>query len=382
MTSRRRSFAIGLAVLASVLLGAAGELAGACGPFTDVAADAFCPFVLEIFYSGITTGTTPTTFDPTSDVTRLQMAAFLSRTADRALLRGGPRAALGRFYNPQNGFVLGVTTLSSPQMVETDGADLWVTNSNDGTVSRVHGGDGKLLETWTGASIPFAVLVAIGKVFVTGFNAPGTLYRIDPRQPAGAVALVASNLGDKPQGIAFDGSLLWTANFNGTVSRVNPGSGSVVTTPGFTSLMGVLFDGSNVWITDNSAGTLLKLNATGGVLQTVTLGGKPAYPVYDGTNIWVPNQGAPNSVDVVRASSGAVLATLTGNGMNKPVQGAFDGQRVLVTNNFGGVSLWKAADMTQIGSFPTGTLPFPFGACSDGQNFWIANFNSHTLVRF
>jgi len=40
----------------------------------------FCPFVLEIFYLGITTGTTPTTYDPSSTVTRLQMAAFLSRT--------------------------------------------------------------------------------------------------------------------------------------------------------------------------------------------------------------------------------------------------------------------------------------------------------------
>jgi hypothetical protein len=50
------------------LLGASSALLGVCGPFTDVAADAFCPFVLEIFYLGITTGTTPTTYDPTSNV--------------------------------------------------------------------------------------------------------------------------------------------------------------------------------------------------------------------------------------------------------------------------------------------------------------------------
>ena len=59
----------------------------------------------------------------------------------------------------------------------------------------------------------------------------------------------------------------------------------------------------------------------------------------------------------MRASSGAVLATLTGNGMNKPVQAAFDGQRVLVTSNLAGVSLWKAADMTEVGSFSIGVLP-------------------------
>jgi hypothetical protein len=373
-------------LLAVAAGGASAALRGACGPFTDVAADAFCPFVLEIFYAGITTGTTPTTFDPTSPVTRLQMAAFLSRTADRALLRGGPRAPLGRFYTPQNSLVLGVTTLPSPTMVESDGSDLWVTNESDTMVSRVRGGDGKLLQTWTGAAIPFAVVVALGKVFVTGYTAPGNLYEIDPRKPAGAVTTLASNLGDKPQGIAFDGTLLWTANTNGTVSRIRPATGSVVTTPGFASPKGVLYDGSNVWVSDNTAGSLLKLSGTGSVLQTVTLGGKPAYPAFDGTNIWVPNQQSPYWVQVVRASSGAVLATLTGNGLDNPNQAAFDGQRVLVTNQFSfAVSLWKAADLTEIGAFNTASglgFKFPFGACSDGESFWITNSNANALLRF
>src|SRR5215470_11758385 len=80
----------------------AGSLLGLCGPFTDVAADVFCPFVLEIFYLGITTGTTATTYDPASNVTRLQMAAFLSRTVDRTLQRGSRRAALNQFWTTQD----------------------------------------------------------------------------------------------------------------------------------------------------------------------------------------------------------------------------------------------------------------------------------------
>ena len=76
-----------------VLLGASSALFGVCGPFTDVAADSFCPFVLEIFYLAITTGTTPTTYDPTSNVNRLQMAAFLSRSVDGVLRRGSRRVA-------------------------------------------------------------------------------------------------------------------------------------------------------------------------------------------------------------------------------------------------------------------------------------------------
>jgi hypothetical protein len=45
-----------------MLSGAGSVLFGTCGPFTDTAADAFCPFIQEVFFLGITTGTTPTTW--------------------------------------------------------------------------------------------------------------------------------------------------------------------------------------------------------------------------------------------------------------------------------------------------------------------------------
>jgi len=93
----RRSPFLPAVLVAALLGGAARSLLGSCGPFTDVAADAFCPFVLEIFYMGITTGTTPTTYDPAGVVTRLQMAAFLSRTVDGTVKRANRRAALNRF---------------------------------------------------------------------------------------------------------------------------------------------------------------------------------------------------------------------------------------------------------------------------------------------
>src|SRR5512144_2010347 len=85
----RRSSAARLAVAAAgaVLAGGASLLLGACGPFTDVTDAGFCPFVLEIFTLGITTGVTPTTYDPGAPVSRLQMAAFLSRTADSLVQR-------------------------------------------------------------------------------------------------------------------------------------------------------------------------------------------------------------------------------------------------------------------------------------------------------
>jgi hypothetical protein len=56
------------------------------------------------------------------------------------------------------------------------------------------------------------------------------------------------------------------------------------------------------------------------------------------------------------------------------------GQRVLVTNHFGNsVSLWKAADLTPLGSFPIGLATN--AACSDGIALFVA-LPEGRLVRF
>ncbi len=375
-------------LVAALLSGGGGALFGVCGPFSDTAADAFCPFVLEIFTLGITTGTTPTTFSPTDNVSRLQMAAFLSRTVDRVLVRDSRRAALNQFWTPQNRDNLTVVTLGfSAPSFKSDGADVWVPSEFGDKVVRVRGSDAKLLETWTGAGSGSAVLVAQGLVFVTGKLSPGRLYALDPAQPAGAVTTLASNLGGSPTGIAFDGGRIWTANqAGGSVSIVTRAASPpwTVTTAaaGFIHPTGILYDGGNVWVTDLTAGTLLKLDASGAILQTVTVGSFPAFPVFDGTNIWVPGVG-DSTLSVVRASSGALLATLTGNGLDGPTAAAFDGQRILVTDqNSDSVSLWKAADLTPIGSVSFGLGTVPQAACSDGVHFWLMLNATGALARF
>ena len=371
--------------LAGTGAGAAAALLATCGPFTDVAADAFCPFVVEIFTLGITTGTTATTYDPSSGVTRLQMAAFLSRSVDGVLKRN-KRAALRRFWTTQGSVNLGLTTAgSSPAFTESDGADVWVSSGN--TVLRVRGSDGRLLETWTGTGGAAGVLPAMGKIFVAGNQSPGKLYRIDPSQPPGLAFLIAE-VGTGPQGgITFDGGRIWTANqSSGSISIVTPTLSipwtATTVTAGLTGPIGLLFDGAAVWATDLNAGTLVKLDPNGSVLQTVTVGAVPLYPAFDGANIWVPNN-IDSTITVVRASNGSVLGTLTGNGMSLPFQAAFDSQRILVTNlSNNSVSLWKAADLSPIGNFSTGPASSPGGVCSDGVNFWIVLGGNGQLARF
>jgi hypothetical protein len=277
--------------------------------------------------------------------------------------------------------------------VKSDGADIWVTNFTSGSVSRVRASDGKKLDDWSGAASAEGVLVAMGRVFITGETTPaGHLYMIDPTATAGAVTTLASNLGDSPTGIAFDGVRIWTANIGG-VSIVTPGATtpwSVTTkTTGFGRPNGMVFDGSNVWVTDFTANTLLKLDSNGNILKTVNVGTNPERPTFDGHNIWVPNSGGGNlpSLTVVRASDGAVMKTFSAangnqNGLTDPLSAAFNGREILVTNGDGGVSLFKAADLSIIGTRPTPGVTIPDGACSDGVNFWVAFNGSGKIGRF
>jgi hypothetical protein len=372
---------------------------GNCGgvtitlPFNDVMASPFFCQIAAAYFSGLTNGTGDgTTYSPTQTVTREQMAAFITRTLDQSLKRGSQRAVAKKWWTPQNANSLTLTDVGGdPRLVEFDGTDLWIANSFSSSVMRVRTSDGKLLDTWTGASGAYGILCAMGRIFITGEGNPGNLYMIDPTQPAGAVTTLTNSLGAVTLGIAFDGSRIWTASASGSVSIVslNPTTVTTVTT-GFDGPVGILYDGANIWVTDHNAGTLLKLNADGSIAQTITVGTSPRFLVFDGTNIWVPS--APsNSVAVVRVkdavgnplASAFVLATLTGNGMNSPATAAFDGERILITNALGdNVSLWKAADLTPIGNFAIGAGTAPFGACSDGLNFWITLTDANKLARF
>jgi hypothetical protein len=385
-----------LGALASVALaallagGAVRVVQDQCGPFTDVT-PAFCPYVLELYYLGITAGTSATTFSPDDPLTRGQGAVFIAKGLNQSLARSSRRAALGQWWTttPHWDLGLGVTTVGNdPEGLAADGQDIWVANEGSGTVSRVRAADGRALETWTGAHGASAVLVAMGRIFITGLDSPnGWLYAIDPTLTPADVTTVVSGLPTAPVSLSFDGSRLWTANLDGSVSIITPGASPPwkVTTvsTGFAQPTGVVFDGQNVWVTDFAANALLRLDSSGAILQSVSIGVGPAFPVFDGSSIWVPND-TDGSVTVVRAADGSVTATLTGNGLQAPVTAAFDGTRVLIVNGAvtrpgrGSLSLFRAADLTPLGTF----VADGFEACSDGVDFWVTLQGAGQVARF
>src|SRR4026209_640861 len=64
-------------------------------PITDVpSSNGFFCSIASAYFSGLTNGTSATTYSPSANVPREQMAAFVSRTLDQALRRGGDRTVL------------------------------------------------------------------------------------------------------------------------------------------------------------------------------------------------------------------------------------------------------------------------------------------------
>jgi YVTN family beta-propeller protein len=386
----------GIALIAAANGAAASEPCGTGTypfPYTDVASvtDPFCPGIMEAYVTGVSKGTTPTTFSPDDPVIRLQMTTFLQRSLDTGLARASRRAGLNQWWVPQNAAVMQTVNLSgSAEYCVADGENIWTTLEDSGGVAELEASTGKILNQWTGATGVQAVVVAAGLVFMPGYTSPGALYVIDPTQPAGPVTVAASNLGAFPFGIAFDGTNLWTANLSASVSIITPAAttpypaGNVTTVTGFTQPYGVLYDGAHIWVTDFGAGTLVQLSPTGAVLKTVTVGTHPQFAAFDGTNIWVPNTGS-DSITVVQASTGAVVATINtdaNNQLTHPTAASFDGERILVTNQTANtITLFKAADLSFIANVSTG-LGDPYGVCSDGINFWINMPGSASLLRF
>jgi hypothetical protein len=369
--------------LAALLAGGAARIVqDQCGPFTDVT-PGFCPYVLELYYLGVTAGTSATTFSPDDPLTRGQGAVFIAKGLNQSLARSSRRAALGQWWassygNWLNG--LGVTPLpDSLGPLVCDGADVWVGGGT--SLFRVRASDGKLLDT---GKTTGSVLAAMGRIFVGGASTTpgdGALSMIDPAGPASAATQVAT-LPLYPSALAFDGASIWTVNGqSSSVSIVTPSSSPpwpvTTVTAGFQAPAFIVFDGQSIWVTDVAACAILRLDGSGAVTQTVSLGSFPCIvgkPAFDGTNLLVPTG---DSLQVVRAADGTVVATIPiGTGAEAV---GFDGERILVERSFGGqntprgLTLLRAADFAILRSESFGPIGGPaiLGVASDGLNFWV-----------
>jgi hypothetical protein len=386
--SRRWFLALGFGFASAMSIAAQAQKM--CGgqtypfPYTDVSGvgAAFCPGIMEAYVTGVSKGTTPTTFSPNDNVTRLQMTTFLQRSLDQGSTRASRRTVLKQLWQTNYYPQINTSPGGSPVFCAADGETIWV--ASEGEVDQFQASSGKFLGTWTGTTKSWPIAVIPGLIITADNGTPNGVYYIDPTHSFGPLSASFTLPGGGASSIAYDGVYIWIASFSGSVSLFPPlGVVPKTYTAGFSQPVGLVYDGTQMWVTDYGAGTLLPVARDGTIGTPVTVGAGPEQPAFDGENIWVPNY-LGNSITVVQASSGKVVATILSDGINNlsgPEQASFDGERVLVTNHVGSsITLFKAADLSVIGNAIF--FDAPYGVCSDRSHFWITFTNAHELVQY
>jgi virginiamycin B lyase len=131
---------------------------------------------------------------------------------------------------------------------------VWAFSSSTATVIRIDPRTGTITDpiqiaTRRGSDKPYPVGIATtpGTVWVLNGNT-ATVTRIDAAQ-GGVRATVAIGMDRLPRGIGASGRTVWVANFDGSVSRIDPGRVTPSSIWIGNSLSSVVADGERVWVT-------------------------------------------------------------------------------------------------------------------------------------
>jgi DNA-binding beta-propeller fold protein YncE len=136
------------------------------------------------------------------------------------------------------------------------------------------------------------------------------IYRVDA--DSGTVDRTFTAPGNKPAGLAWDGSKLWHADFGKVkIYKLNPSTGAVESSFNAPDAgpWGLTWDGSNLWVGDFDALKIYKVNTSGGVVTSFDApGNKPRGLAWDGSNLWCADNGT-NKVYKLNPSNGNVISS-------------------------------------------------------------------------
>ena len=218
---------------------------------------------------------------------------------------------------------------SWPYGIAFDGANIWVAGERGG-VTKLRASDGIEIGTYPAGNGPRRLAFDGSSIWVANWE-DGTVTKL--RASDGATEGTYS-VGINPHGVAFDGTHIWVTSEGGTVTKLRATDGTTLGTYSVgCGANDVTFDGNNMWVV-TECGTVRKLRATDGACVgnscTFTLGNTPLIGVvFDGTSIWVTRR-YDGVVTKLRATDGFVLANVTST---TPYAIAFDGAFVWVTNS-------------------------------------------------
>ena len=167
---------------------------------------------------------------------------------------------------------------------------IWIA-SPDGVVSRIDADSGRGMGSVGVGNAPSAIAAGAGSVWVTN-SADGTVTRIDP------TTLVPTTfpVGHGPAGVAVNAAGAWIANAgDNTLVHVDTGTNAVAgTTRVGDGPTAVLATPTALWLANGRDGTVMRLDPRSGkVNKTIRLGGTPDALATAAGQVWVAIAPAP-----------------------------------------------------------------------------------------
>ena len=259
---------------------------------------------------------------------------------------------------------------AAPTSVARGEGAIWVTNSNDGTVSRIDPVERNVRQTIIVGSNPSGIAVGAGAVWVAN-HGDGTVSRIDPETNTAVGEPIA--VGNDPTAVAFGEGSVWVTNSaDRTLSRIDPASKRVVRTITTDAVgRGIAVGGGSVWITDESSRSVVRIDPkTNAVAETISVGNGPTGIAFGERAAWVANSldGTVSRIDPESAAVTAILAVGGGPGAVAVGRGA-----VWVSAEFGQRLVQidpDPADPKVVGDVAIGNRPKGVVASDDGV--WVA----------
>ena len=212
--------------------------------------------------------------------------------------------------DPSGSIMATVPVGARPVAVASGFGDLWVTNLDDRSVTRVDPTSRRAIRTISVENTPAGIAATKNAVWVT--DGTGDLARIDPRYDrlASSRFLSASRgfFGGTARPAAAAFGSLWIVSPDGVLLRLNP-AGRVLNRVGVGNMPSAITSGAgSLWVTNSSDGTVTRIDPTTLATKTIPVGNGPAAVAVNAAGAWVANAG-DNAVVRVDLRSNAVTGT-------------------------------------------------------------------------
>ncbi len=245
-----------------------------------------------------------------------------------------------------------------------DGANIWVANYPDNTVTKLRAADGALRAVYKVPG-PWGMAFDGRNIWVANYSGD----TVTKLRAADGALMGIYPVGVNPRAVLFDGAYIWVASggVSGSLTRLRAADGAPVWTIPVDDPWGMAYDGKTVWVTNNRANRVTRINSAGCILGEYKAGERPMGIAFDGISLWVADNG------------GAELTRLSA------VNGARIGEVPVGVDPFGvfskGHFVWVArtdgvlAKLTTrgclVGTYDAGL--YPDGIAFDGANIWVAD---------